>query len=86
MIAGADLLIAADIAARLVPTQGEIRIGVMTALIGVPFFIWLVLSGAGGIWCSAGGACVIERARCFRVARLAAGPGPHSNSRPRRGE
>lgn len=47
MIAGADLLIAADIAARLVPTHGEIRIGVMTALIGVPFFIWLVLHRRG---------------------------------------
>lgn len=43
MIAGADLLMAADLAARLVPAQAEIRIGVMTSLIGVPFFIWLVL-------------------------------------------
>jgi len=44
MLAGAALLLAADCAARLIPTQGEIRIGVLTALIGAPFFIWLVLS------------------------------------------
>lgn len=43
MIAGADLLLAADIVARLIPATTEIHIGVVTALIGVPFFIWLVL-------------------------------------------
>ena len=43
MLAGADLLLAADCATRLIPTFGEIRIGVLTALIGVPFFVWLVL-------------------------------------------
>ena len=43
MLAGADLLLAADCATRLIPTWGEIRIGVLTALIGVPFFLWLVL-------------------------------------------
>ena len=45
MLAGADLLLAADCVARLIPTWGEIRIGVLTALIGVPFFLWLVLRG-----------------------------------------
>lgn len=43
MLAGAALLLAADIATRLIPSTGEIRIGVLTSLIGVPFFIWLVL-------------------------------------------
>jgi len=43
MLAGANLLVAADCAARLIPTAGEIRIGVLTSMIGVPFFIWLVL-------------------------------------------
>ena len=43
MLVGADLLLAADCVARLIPTWGEIRIGVLTALIGVPFFLWLVL-------------------------------------------
>ncbi len=43
MIAGADLLLAADCLVRLVPANAELHIGVVTALIGVPFFIWLVL-------------------------------------------
>jgi iron complex transport system permease protein len=41
---GAALLLAADIAVRLIPTsQGEIKVGVLTALIGAPFFIALIL-------------------------------------------
>jgi iron complex transport system permease protein len=43
MLAGASLLVAADCVSRLIPTTGEIHIGVLTAMIGVPFFIWLVL-------------------------------------------
>ena len=43
MIAGADLLLAADGVVRLVPANSEVHIGVVTALVGVPFFIWLVL-------------------------------------------
>ena len=43
MIAGADLLLAADCAVRLVPANSELHIGVVTALIGVPFFIALVI-------------------------------------------
>lgn len=43
MLAGADLLLAADCCVRLVPANSELHIGVVTALIGVPFFIWLVL-------------------------------------------
>ncbi|MDX2265799.1 MAG: iron ABC transporter permease [Hyphomicrobiales bacterium] len=42
MLAGAALVLAADCAARLIPSTGEIRIGVLTSLIGAPFFIWLV--------------------------------------------
>jgi iron complex transport system permease protein len=47
MLAGSALLLAADCASRLIPSSGEIRIGVLTALIGVPFFIWLVLKQRG---------------------------------------
>ena len=47
MLAGGALLLAADCASRLIPSTGEIRIGVLTALIGVPFFIWLVLRQRG---------------------------------------
>ena len=48
MLAGSALLLAADCASRLIPSTGEIRIGVLTSIIGVPFFIWLVLKQRGG--------------------------------------
>jgi iron complex transport system permease protein len=41
-LAGAALLLAADIIVRLVPGPLEIKIGVITALIGVPFFIAMI--------------------------------------------
>lgn len=47
MLAGAAVVLAADCASRLIPSTGEIRIGVLTALIGGPFFIWLVLKERG---------------------------------------
>lgn len=47
MLAGAALLLAADCASRLIPSTGEIRIGVLTSIIGIPFFIWLVLKQRG---------------------------------------
>lgn len=40
---GAALLLAADIATRLIPTGQEVRLGVLTSLFGAPFFFWLVL-------------------------------------------
>lgn len=43
MLAGACLVCAADIAVRLLPIGRELKIGVLTALIGAPFFIALVL-------------------------------------------
>lgn len=42
-LAGACLLTAADIAVRLIPSSTELKLGVLTALIGVPFFLFLVL-------------------------------------------
>ncbi len=42
-LSGAALLLAADIAVRLIPSTGEIKVGVLTALIGAPFFIWLIM-------------------------------------------
>lgn len=42
-LGGAALLIAADIAARLIPARGELMLGVLTAVIGAPFFLWLIL-------------------------------------------
>lgn len=44
-LGGAALTLAADIAVRLIPSHVEIKLGVVTALIGAPFFLWLVVSG-----------------------------------------
>jgi iron complex transport system permease protein len=43
-LAGAALLIAADIAVRIVPSAIELKVGVVTALIGVPFFLAMIFS------------------------------------------
>lgn len=43
-LGGAALTLAADIAVRLLTQGAEIKLGVVTALIGAPFFLWLVLS------------------------------------------
>ena len=42
-LGGASLTLAADIAVRLVSTGPELRLGVFTALVGAPFFLWLVV-------------------------------------------
>jgi iron complex transport system permease protein len=42
-LAGSALLLAADIAVRLAPTGPELKLGVLTAIIGAPFFLALVL-------------------------------------------
>ncbi len=41
-LAGAALLTAADCAVRLVPTAVELKVGVVTALLGVPVFLWVI--------------------------------------------
>ena len=41
---GAVLLLAADIASRLISYNTEIKLGVLTSIFGAPFFLWLVLS------------------------------------------
>jgi iron complex transport system permease protein len=43
-LTGATLLLAADIAVRLVPAATEIKLGVVTALIGVPFFLSMIFT------------------------------------------
>lgn len=40
---GAGLLLAADMAARVVVAPAELPIGIVTALIGAPYFLWLLL-------------------------------------------
>lgn len=41
---GAGLLTAADVATRLIPATSEIRVGVLTAMIGAPLFLWIAWS------------------------------------------
>jgi iron complex transport system permease protein len=43
-LTGAALMLAADIAVRLVAGAVEIKVGVVTALIGVPFFLSMIFS------------------------------------------
>jgi iron complex transport system permease protein len=43
-LAGAALLAAADITVRAIPAADELRVGVVTALIGVPFFLAMIFS------------------------------------------
>jgi iron complex transport system permease protein len=46
-LAGALITLAADIAIRLMPAGPELKLGVVTALIGAPFFLHLVLTSRG---------------------------------------
>jgi iron complex transport system permease protein len=41
-LGGAALLLAADIGVRLIPSSQELKLGVLTALIGAPFFLALL--------------------------------------------
>lgn len=42
-LGGAALVLAADTVLRMVSPGGELKLGVLTALIGAPFFLWLVI-------------------------------------------
>jgi iron complex transport system permease protein len=39
---GATLVLLADICVRLLPPGREIKLGVLTSLLGAPLFIWLI--------------------------------------------
>ncbi|MGE4429521.1 MAG: FecCD family ABC transporter permease [Sphingobium sp.] len=43
MVGGAALLTLADIAVRLIPTDNELKLGVVTAFLGVPIFLFHLL-------------------------------------------
>ena len=45
LLAGATLLLLADLVARLVLAPAELPIGIVTALIGAPFFLYLLVRG-----------------------------------------
>jgi iron complex transport system permease protein len=42
-LGGAAMLLSADIAVRLFPAGTEIKVGVLTSLVGAPFFLYLIL-------------------------------------------
>ena len=42
-LSGALLLLMADVATRLIQVGSELKLGVLTSLIGTPFFFWLVV-------------------------------------------
>ena len=46
-IGGALLLVLSDLFARLMPTASDIRLGVVTALLGAPLFLWLIIKTRG---------------------------------------
>ena len=48
-LAGAALLLAADIAVRLIPASSDIKVGVLTSIIGVPFFLYLIVRERRGL-------------------------------------
>ena len=52
-LAGSALLLAADIAVRIIPSTSDIKVGVLTSIIGVPFFLYLIMrerrSLSGGV-------------------------------------
>ena len=41
-LAGAAMLLAADILVRVIAPERDLKLGVLTALVGAPFFLWLV--------------------------------------------
>lgn len=43
LLGGAILVVAADIVLRILTPGGELRLGVLTAILGTPLFLWLVL-------------------------------------------
>lgn len=42
-LGGAAMLLCADVAVRLITPSQELKLGVLTALVGAPFFLWLIL-------------------------------------------
>lgn len=46
-LGGACLLTLADIAVKLFGPQSNLKLGVLTALVGAPFFLWLILKQRG---------------------------------------
>lgn len=43
-LGGAAMLLAADLTTRLIAPERDLKLGVLTALVGAPFFLWLIRS------------------------------------------
>ncbi len=52
ILVGGSFLLAADVVARVVLAPRELPVGVITAVVGAPFFLWLLYrtKGRGRIW------------------------------------
>lgn len=48
-LGGAAMLLAADVAVRIITPGQELKLGVLTALVGAPFFLWLIVKRRGGL-------------------------------------
>ena len=48
-LAGSALLLAADIAVRIIPSTSDMRVGALTSIIGVPFFLYLIRAERGAL-------------------------------------
>ncbi|MEL6792465.1 MAG: iron ABC transporter permease [Pseudomonadota bacterium] len=46
-LGGAAMLLAADVAVRLLSDGRELKLGVATAIVGAPFFLWLIMKHRG---------------------------------------
>ncbi|CUH88904.1 Hemin transport system permease protein HmuU [Phaeobacter sp. CECT 5382] len=46
---GATLLLAADMIARIIVAPAELPIGIVTAILGAPVFLWILLKRRGGL-------------------------------------
>lgn len=42
-LGGAALVLTADVAVRLIAPERDLKLGVLTAVVGAPFFLWLVI-------------------------------------------
>ena len=48
-LVGAAFLVSADTFARSIAGANELPIGIVTALVGVPFFVWLLRRPSSGL-------------------------------------
>jgi iron complex transport system permease protein len=46
---GAALLVWADVIARMIVTPAELPIGIITAILGAPVFLWILMRQRGSL-------------------------------------